>query len=87
MGLMKLLASVLVMMYVCHIFACGWYMVGDDDGDLKGWIHGQMGIWTITEGATDPCPVDPADATKKLCLPEHISLGTRYVASYLLWAI
>lgn len=68
LGVLKLAGAVTVMMYVCHIFACFWYFVGEDEGELDGWITGQMPIWApgaIGEDGQGPSPDD-------------VSLMTRY---------
>eukprot|EP01043_Picozoa_sp_COSAG02_P022046 COSAG02_NODE_1134_length_14376_cov_382.343700_2_plen_705_part_00 len=76
LGILKLVGAVTVMMYVCHIFACFWYFVGEDAGHLEGWITGQMPIWSPdTAGEGDNAPS-----------PDDVSLMTRYVTSYY-WAI
>ena len=68
MGIMKLAGAVGVMMYVCHIFACFWYFFGEDEGELEGWITGQMSVWV--PGETGPEGVGPPS-------PEDVSLLTR----------
>ncbi len=76
LGILKLVGAVTVMMYVCHIFACFWYFVGEDAGHLEGWITGQMPIWAPDDaGEGDEAPS-----------PDDVSLMTRYVTSYY-WAI
>ena len=80
MGVLKILVAVVAMMYICHLFACGWYFVGgdevDDAGGLPqpGWITRQNAdVWNATgDRAGDG--------------PEGISLFTRYITAYY-WAI